>query len=66
MVLISMENLERMQQQLQQCPPTITAESKENALPPTPENVESANSFVQTLASSRFTIPLSFRRAPYR
>jgi len=43
MVLISTENLERMQQQLHQR--SITAESKENALPS--ENVESANSSVQ-------------------
>jgi len=31
--------------------PTIIAESKENALPLTPENAESANSSVQTLGT---------------
>jgi len=45
MVLISMENLERMQQQLHRRP--ITTESMENALPPTSESSESANSSVQ-------------------
>jgi len=45
MVLISTENLERMQQQLHRRP-IFDAESKENALPS--ENAESANSSVQT------------------
>jgi len=44
MVLISTENLERMQQQLHRRP--ISDEPKENALPS--ENAESANSSVQT------------------
>jgi len=52
MVLISTENLEKMQQQLHQRPPTITAESKKNALPSTPEIAESANSYVQTPKTS--------------
>jgi len=44
MVLISTENLERMQQQLHRRP--ISYESKENAL--LSENAESANNSVQT------------------
>jgi len=44
MVLISTENLEKMQHELHQRP--ITTESKENALPS--KNAESANSSVQT------------------
>ena len=48
MVLISTENLERMQQQLQRHPPSPAWESKETTAPRNSENTENANSSAQT------------------